>query len=273
MYKYAILFIIVIIFPLAISANDSIPVSGQDNSNQSKVTLTIASDHWCPFNCQPDSAYPGYMIEIAQQVFAEHNININYQIIPWSRALRLCRVGIISAVVGGYKSDAPDFIYPQNEQGLIAFSFFNLKQSNWRYQGLASLDNQLLAIANSYAYTESLDNYITLHQANDSRIYTAFGNQPLIENIALLEQGLIDVLIETESVFWYASKQLNYQDKFNIVGNLASAKPAYIAFSPSIEASQEYADILSEGIVRLRTSGELSRILAKYGLIDWQQSH
>ena len=102
MYKYAILFIIVVIFPLAVSANNLIPVSEQDNLNRSKVTLTLAADNWCPFNCQPNSTYPGYMIEIAQQVFAEYNININYQVIPWSRALRLCRAGIISAVVGGY---------------------------------------------------------------------------------------------------------------------------------------------------------------------------
>ncbi|NQZ25560.1 MAG: transporter substrate-binding domain-containing protein [Colwellia sp.] len=270
MQKYANLFIIPVIFSLTISANNSIAVSGQDNSNRSKVTLTIAADNWCPFNCQPNSTNPGYMIEIAQQVFTEHNININYQVIPWSRALRLCRAGIISAVVGGYKSDAQDFIYPENEQGLIGFSFFTLGKSNWRYQQINSLNNKLLAVADGYAYTDSLDSYIKVHQADVSRIYTAFGNQPLTENIALLEQGLIDVLVETEAVFWYSSKQSNQQEKFNMVGILAPAKPVYIAFSPAIEASQQYADILSEGIVRLRNSGELSLILAKYGLVDWQ---
>ncbi|WP_057832923.1 substrate-binding periplasmic protein [Colwellia sp. TT2012] len=272
MNKYAIIFIIVVTFYAAIKPNHSIAANGQDNASQSKVTLTIAADNWCPFNCQPNSDYPGYMIEIAQQVFAEHNIKINYQIIPWSRALQLCRAGIISAVVGGYISDAPDFIYPLNEQGLIAFSFFSLKPGHWRYQGPASLDNQLLAVANGYAYTESLDSYIKLHQADATRIYSAYGNKPLIENITLLEQGLIDVLVETEAVFWYTSKQSNRQEKFNMAGLLAPAKPAYIAFSPAIEASTEYADILSKGIVRLRTNGELARILAKYGLSDWQES-
>ncbi|NQY47504.1 MAG: transporter substrate-binding domain-containing protein [Colwellia sp.] len=274
MYKYAILFITVVIFPLAISANNSLPVSGQDNLNRSKVILTIAADHWCPFNCLPNSDYPGYMVEIAQQVFAEHNIKISYQIIPWSRALQLCRTGRISAVVGGYKSDAPDFIYPKNEQGLIGFSFFTLDKSYWRYQQIDSLNNQLLAVADGYAYTDSLDRYIAINQGDAKRIYTAFGNKPLTENIALLEQGLIDVLIETDAVFWYVSKQLNQQEEqqenFILAGVLSPAKPAYIAFSPAIAESKEYASILSEGIEQLRASGELSLILAKYGLVDWQ---
>ena len=270
MNKYISIFICLVVFSTAISANVPTTASGQMNLNSDKVIITIAADYWCPFNCRPDSDYPGYMIEIAEQVFAQHDIKISYQIIPWSRALQLCRSGRISAVVGGYKSDAEDFIYPKNEQGLIGFSFFTLDKNNWRYQQIDSLHNQLLAVADGYAYTGSLDRYIALHQNDATRIYTAFGNKPLTENITLLEQGLIDVLVETDAVFWYVSKQLNHQGKFTLAGVLAPAKPAYIAFSPAIADSTEYARILSEGIAQLRASGELAIILAKYGLTDWQ---
>ena len=29
-------------------------------------TVTLRADVWCPFNCEPDAASPGYMIEIAK---------------------------------------------------------------------------------------------------------------------------------------------------------------------------------------------------------------
>lgn len=44
----------------------------------------------------------------------------------------------------------------------------------------------------------------------------------------------------------------------------------YIAFSPAISQSKEYARILSEGVDTLRKSGELKTILKKYGLDDWE---
>jgi len=44
----------------------------------------------------------------------------------------------------------------------------------------------------------------------------------------------------------------------------------FIAFSPKNPKSQEYAKLLSEGTAALRASGELRKILAKYGLSDWR---
>ncbi len=233
--------------------------------------ITIAADFWCPFNCQPGSENPGYMIELAKKIFAKHNISIEYQIVPWSRALKFCRIGEISAVVGSYKSDAPDFIYPKIEQGMIGFSFFNLKGSNWHYQGLDSLENQLVGVANDYAYTDYFDSYINKNRGNSNRLYIAYGEQPLKTNIALLGRELIDTLIETEPVFLYVSKKLNNYSKFSNAGALSPALPAYIAFSPALAESKRYAEILSQGTEQLRGSGELAIILAKYGLKDWQE--
>ena len=237
---------------------------------QKPVEIILAADYWCPFNCQPQSSQPGYMIEVAQRIFAQHNIKVNYQIIPWSRALKMCRKGEIAAVVGGYQSDAPDFIYPTIEQGMIGFSFFSLRNMNWRYLGLTSLEDKRLAIAYDYAYSAELGSYIKKNQANKDKLFIAYGDQPLKKNIQLLERDLVDVIIETEPVFWYVSKQINKQHLFRQAGKLQSAQAAYIAFSPAIVESQHYAEILSQGMQRLRESGELASILAKYGLTDWR---
>lgn len=247
----------------------SLLLSSQLYAQQTKEII-IAADFWCPFNCQPNSKKPGYMIEIAQRVFAQHNINITYQIIPWSRALKLCRVGNVSAVVGAYKSDAPDFVYPDVEQGMIGFSYFNLVQSTWSFQGITSLEPKLLAIAHDYTYSAKLNGYIKKYQADQNKIHISYGDEPLKKNIQLLEHGFVDVLIESDSVFWYVSKQLNSQDKFSHAGNSQKALPAYIAFSPKLADADNYAKILSTGTQVLRESGELAEILAKYGLRDWR---
>ncbi len=69
---------------------------------------------------------------------------------------------------------------------MIGVNFFSTMEHNWQYQGIKSLENQLLAIADGYAYIETLDRYIGKNQNDSSRIYSAFGDKPLTENIALL---------------------------------------------------------------------------------------
>lgn len=44
----------------------------------------------------------------------------------------------------------------------------------------------------------------------------------------------------------------------------------YLAFSPNIAKSSDYAEIFSDGIQALRNSGKLETILARYGLTYWE---
>jgi len=260
----------VLFLPTTLVKAQAIGINSTDSFDDTSLEIVIAADSWCPFNCLPDSTNPGYMIEIAQYVFAMHNIRIRYQVMPWTRAIELCRAGKISAIVGGYKSDAPDFIYPSNEQGEIGFSFFGLTTNQWRYQGIESLTKQTLGIAKGYAYTDELDDYIKHNHRNLLRLSVAHGDQPLKKNQLLLQKSLIDIVVETDPVFWYSSNQNNTKHLFTKLGTLQLTKPAYIAFSPALYESKKYAQILSKGTEDLRKSGKLSEILAKYGLVDWQ---
>jgi polar amino acid transport system substrate-binding protein len=50
-------------------------------------TISIRADLWCPFNCDPSGAKPGYMIEIAKAVFEPLGHKIDYQTLNWARAI------------------------------------------------------------------------------------------------------------------------------------------------------------------------------------------
>lgn len=234
-------------------------------------SITIASDNWCPFNCEPNSPLPGYMVEIAQKVFQAKGHKIVYKIIPWARAVRMCRAGKINGVIGGYKEDTPDFIFPKEEQGMIGFQFFTLKENNWHYNGLNSLSAISLAVIRDYAYSESLDNYISKHFSESNLVQVMSGETPLEQNIKKLLKHRVDAVLETGPVFWYTVQCMGVdKGKIKSAGIAVQPKPAYIAFSPAIPKSKEYANILSEGMKQLRSSGQLSAILAKYGLEDWK---
>ncbi len=234
-------------------------------------TITLAADVWCPFNCDPGGEPPGYMVEVAKAVFEPRGHTVSYQVLPWARAVAFARRGDIIGLIGPYKADVPDFIFPDNELAMIGFSIFVAADVDWNYTGLGSLTHISLGVINDYAYSPEIDDYILTYMSETNRIQVASGERPLVTNIQKLLHGRIDALIETPPVFHYAAGALGVADRLKSAGTAVAPQPAYIAFSPKAPQAESYARILSDGIAELRRSGRLSEILARYGLTDWKE--
>ena len=97
--------------------------------------ITIASDPWCPFTCEPSLEKPGLMIEVAREIFKSKGISVNYSVSAWNRAIIDTRENKLNAVAGALKSDAPDFIYPTENIAQQKSCFYVLKDSKWKYEG------------------------------------------------------------------------------------------------------------------------------------------
>lgn len=109
-------------------------------------TITIRADHWYPMNGDPGSDMPGYMIELASAILKEHGYSVNYEKMPWKRAVSSVRDGKFDCVVGAYKEDAEDFIFPEESWGLDQADFFVKKSNEWRYKGLESLGEMKIGL-------------------------------------------------------------------------------------------------------------------------------
>ena len=233
-------------------------------------SIVIASDSWCPINCKPGSAKEGFMIDIAKQVFQQAGYQVDYINIPWARALQMARAGQINAVVGAYDNDAPGFIFPKNEQASLAVAIYVRKDTHWQYEGLSTLENMLIGVAEGYSYGEELDRYIETNKNNGLRIQFNYGQTPVKNNIQMLLSNKIDAIVATPAVFSSISQQLNIGNKIKFAGNIHKPKKLYVAFSPALAVSPKYAKVLSDGMDKLRETKELNKIMAKYGLTDWQ---
>ncbi len=236
-------------------------------------TITMAADSWCPYNCEPESANPGYIVEVARKAFAKHDIKVEYQILPWPRAIKETSEGKHNAIIGASRNDAPDFIFPSIEQAFMRNAFYVKKGSNWRYSGIKSLDSVSLGLIRDYAYGTTLDEYIKANQNNMKRIQLASGDNALDANIKKLLAGRVGAIVEAEAVMTYKMhEQPGLKETLDFAGSVEASieDNLYIAFSPVIKDSQRYADILSQEMIKMRESGELTAILKSYGLQDWK---
>lgn len=232
-------------------------------------TITIRADNWCPFNCDPKAIEKrGFLIDIADQVFAASGHKVDYQLENWARAKSDLRAGKWDAVVGAYRVDGPDFIFPAEGLGLAQDCFWIKTGKSWRYDGnTLSLKGVKFGAVQNYAYSDKIDAYI---KSNSKDVELVGGDDPLALNLGKLEKGRIDAFFESKAVV-----------KYKFVGvpmpvSEAGCEPeqeVFIAFSPSAKRtkSTEYAKILTDGFQNLRKSGALKTIYAKYGLDEHGQ--
>jgi polar amino acid transport system substrate-binding protein len=234
--------------------------------------ITIVGDSWCPFNCEPDAANPGYMIEVAQQIFAKAGHKVTYKTVEWKKAIEETRKGKYTATVGGLKSDTPDFVFPDRAMGTSENIFFAKKGSSWRYSGMDSLKKIRLGVVEGYSYSDEIDRHIAANKGKPA-VLQASGDDPLQMNIDRLMKGQIDAFIEDPSVYGSycgTKKLLNVLGAVQAAGTTGPPDKIYIAFSPANPKAKTYAALLSSGVDQMRKTGELKKILAKYYVKDWE---
>jgi polar amino acid transport system substrate-binding protein len=229
--------------------------------------ITLRADIWEPYNGEPESANPGYMIEVAQAIFTKAGYSVDYQCKGWTweRSIEEAKQGRIDGIVGAALEDAPGFIFPEETFINQQMTFFVKKGNTWRYNGVASLEKIKLGTISGYAYDDVVDAYIEKNSGKEN-IQTIKNANALELNIKKLEAGRIDATIEDASVFAMKIASLGMKGKFEEAGIAGESGNITIAFTPAKETSKKYAEILSKGLKEMRASGELKKILDKYGL-------
>ncbi|MCU1716462.1 substrate-binding periplasmic protein [Pseudomonas sp. 5P_3.1_Bac2] len=229
-------------------------------------SLIIAGDQWCPINCEVDSSRPGIFVELAQQIFAEAGISVEYRNTNWARTLQQVRSGRFNAAIGAGHEDAPDFIYTDTPVALARNCFYTRSDSTWRYAGPESLLAQRLGVINDYSYGATLNAYIQEHRGNPERVQQASGERALALSITKLQRGRLDVLLENTWVVQNLLKRMGKSGQLREAGCREPDVPIYLAFSPRLESSKHYVQIFQRGLERYRADGRLQKLLDAYGV-------
>lgn len=262
-FSYASLFTFITCLPISAQAQ-------QEVASSPKEALRLVADAWCPYNCEINSDAQGYIIDIARAIFEPLGHLVEYQNVPWSRAVRQTMAGEYDGAVGATKDEMKGAIFHEQPIGYSGNYFVAHANSNWSYNGLASLEDVHIAAIQDYDYGDNISEYLTKNRkAYNVSIMT--GDNITQRNLKLLAAGRIDVYLEDKNVALYAAKKQGALNDIKFVGKSNSIQALYIAFSPNNPNSQQYAKTLSKGVASLRSSGQLSEILARYGLTDWQK--
>lgn len=231
--------------------------------------LQLRADIWCPHNCDPTSDKPGYMVEIAAALLKERAVTLSYALAPWARALVEAKAGGIDGVIGANKIDARGLILSTRPFGASRSVLVVRAGEGFAYQGPESFGTRRLGVILDYSYDEAIDAWIAKHKSDQQIIQTTSGGDALLFNLRKLVASRVDVVIEDHDVVTRVLAAIGLLDKVEFIP-AGEVDPLFIALSPMTPKASETAALLGEGIDRLRRSGELGTILARYGVSDWE---
>ena len=233
------------------------------------ATLTVRADNWPPFNGDPKSAKPGYMIEVLKAIFEPQGVQVDYQTMPWNRSKDEVKSGKYDAMVGADNDEAAGYVVPKESFGKFSNCFFVAPSSGWRFQGVDSLKQVKLGVIEGYSYDEQVNAYIK--GAPQGKVIAATGDDALPKLIKMLQAGRIDAVLEDASVLNAALMANNVPaGQVVLAGKLGDTRDLNVAFSPAKDTSRKYSEQFSAGIVELRKSGKLKQILDRYSVKDWK---
>lgn len=230
-------------------------------------SIRICADTWMPLNGDPASDQPGYVVELLRLIFSKNEIAVDYQIMPWSDALKAAEEGAIDGVIGASRREAAHLVIPEEIVGVARFGLYVRQGNPWTFTGVSSLQGMRLGAIDGYDYWDDLDDYIQAHHAPDVILFT--GDTPLKKGLAALASGKIDVMPENGSVFAWAARNEWLQPAAFRLAYVHQGDDACVAFARG-NAGRRYARMFDDGIRHLRLTGELARVLAEYGVKDWK---
>lgn len=233
--------------------------------------VVFAADLWCPYNCIPDSDKPGYMVEIAARAFASAGHKFSYKTMPWARALADAASGKITGVFGASPDEAKDLLYPKQPLAQSRNVLAVPAGSPFVWASIKSLEPVALGIIQDYSYGATLDAYIKANLKNPSRIQVLSGDTPLLGNLRKLQAARIGATVDDVNVLTYTLTSENLTNAVRLVDIADAPSPLFIGLSPKPPQAAAYAALLDTTVEALRVSGDLDKILARYGLKDWEK--
>ena len=235
-------------------------------------TVKAAGIVYCPYLCDSkEDGQEGFMTDIAKLVFQKAGHTYTVTMMPFARALAEVVAGGYDALAICNKADVPEggLVFPETPIALVSNTFVAKKDNAWTYNGIESLKQVKIGAIIGYTWLDkALNSYMLT--AKPPAVQRVGGDDATQKNLQKVLNGRTDVYLDDPNMVIRVASKMGIADQIKFTGNV-SPTPHYIGFTPRKETSRKYADILGQGMKALRASGELAKILEKYGMTDWEK--
>ena len=233
--------------------------------------LEIAVHEFCPYLCDStkENGKHGYVVDLLRAIY-EPAFSLRFYRVPYVRGILQTETGRFDGMPMLNSSSSEKVILSREPIGILVQNFYVKKGVNWKYQGVQSLKGIVIGSILGYNYSPLSPEYETYQRNHRETEWVEYvgGVDATLINMRKILAGRITTFNECADLVDFIGMKEGIAHKFQSAGTLGIAKN-YMGFSPKRADAKALADLFDKRIVQLRQSGELSRILAPYGVTDW----
>lgn len=232
------------------------------------VLRVAAPAYWCPLSCEAGRGHDGFSVDIARAALAREGVALEYQNLPYGRALAEVRKGkVVDAVLPAMKDEAADFVFASEPAAVLKYCFYVERDNPWTFEGVRSLGDVSLVASAGYRYGAEIDAYI----ARERGVRVSLLTGELLPNrmIRMVLSERADAMLDDVTLVGFALRSGPFRDSLRQAGCVSETFPAFLAISPGRGDAEALARKFDRGVRALRESGELQRILDRYRVQGW----
>ncbi|MFE8073325.1 transporter substrate-binding domain-containing protein [Marinobacteraceae bacterium S3BR75-40.1] len=221
-------------------------------------SVHIVSQVWKNYT-NPDGS--GLAWDIVRSVFEDAGLTLDYQTMPYKRAVRMVREGKADAWVASYRNEQTFALYPEWPHDYEVTSVVGLHSAFTTWNGPDSLRGKRIAFIRGY----NLEQYI-------DPSFEPVEVTTLSQGIEMAAMGRVDFAIEArQDILEYLDTRPEFQRALELREVLRLG--LYLGFNDSVR-SRRLIRVWDQHFPELLESGELRNLYVKYGYgedfnVDW----
>lgn len=231
-------------------------------SAASAMELTLASDPWCPYTCDPGSSNPGYMVELAREILGQENIRFHYQVKPWKRVLAESKTGAIDGAITADLSDTENLILNRIPFAATSQTVVSRIDDSFQWAGIDSIGTRILVAINGYTYGKAISKWMESRQ-DSGRVHMISGVDALTRSLRMIATKRGDILVNDLNVLKYTLAGMKLQTEFRFQAT-GLKTDLFIGITKKRGDAQLIVDTLDKGLASPDNQDLIASLKYKY---------
>lgn len=216
-------------------------LSGPSRASEGASTLKVALFDGCPFIC-PDETGP--FVDGLKAAFEGSRYQLEFRHVPFARAVKELQSGHLDLLPGILKDSIDGALFPENWLYFTRMCFYSRADDAWRWDGLKSLGNRLIAVEKGIVHTPAFFDHV---QANP-RVVHLSGDDILLRQLQILGLGRIDSFTAERTVLAHHLEQKGIKSASVINSGCFDPEFEFVAVSSRHPEAATIVDVLNRGL-------------------------
>ncbi len=229
-----------------------------DTGVDSARVVSVVSEAWPPYIFLENGKARGLEVEIAEETLSLMNLKMEFEELPWQRAIVQVKEQRSDAILGIFKNAERlrYFCFPDEPLLETSYAIFSNASKPVKYNSLNDLSGLTVAVTRGYFYSQEFSDASEINKVEVTGVEQSLG---------MLALGRVDVVIDNRAVGHYYADKLGISAKIIVSEKpLTQPNPHYIAFSMKGDNKQLCEDF-SKALTTFRKTDAYTELLQKYG--------